>query len=70
MYSIEIPYFKDDFVYFQQQIPGVYFFLDGSNLENNLISMPHTPDFEVDEESIRIGVKCFSSLILERVNNK
>lgn len=29
--------------------------------------MNHTPDFEVDEESIRNGVKSFSSLIYERL---
>lgn len=64
----QIPYFNDDFAYFQQKIPGVYFFLGGSNFEKGIIAMNHAPNFEVDEESIRIGVKYFSSLILERLN--
>lgn len=58
----------DDFAYFQQIIQGVYYFLGGANYETGVFSMPHSPDFAVDEESIRFGVKYFSSMILERVN--
>ena len=66
----QVPYSNDDFAYFQQQIPGVYFFLGGSNFEKNLISMPYSPDFAVDEETIKTGVRYFSSLILVRTNKK
>lgn len=66
----QIPYFNDDFAYFQQHVPGVYFLLGGSNIDKGLISMPHSPDFAVDEESIKIGVKYFTSLIVERANIK
>ena len=66
----QIPFFNDDFAYFQQHLLGVYFLLGGSNFEKGFVSMPHSPDFAVDEKSIKIGVECFSSLILERVNNE
>ena len=66
----QIPYFNDDFFYFQQKIPGVYFFLGGSNLEKGISAMNHAPNFGVDEECIRIGVKSFSSIIWERTNSK
>lgn len=66
----QVPYFNDDFAYFQQKIPGVYFFLGGSNPEKGIIAMNHAPNFQVDEESIRTGVKCFSSLIVERLKKK
>lgn len=66
----QVPFFNDDFSYFQQKIPGVYFFLGGSNFEKGIIAMNHMPNFRVDEESIRVGVKSFSSLILERLNKK
>lgn len=66
----QVPYFNDDFAYFQQKIPGVYFFLGGSNPERGIIAMNHAPNFQVDEESIRTGVKCFSSLIVERLKKK
>jgi metal-dependent amidase/aminoacylase/carboxypeptidase family protein len=65
----QVPFFNDDFAYFQQKIPGVYFFLGGSNFEKGVIAMNHSPNFQVDEESIRTGVKCFSSLIIERLNS-
>lgn len=64
----QVPYFNDDFCYFQQKIPGVYFILGGSNFAKGIIAMNHAPNFQVDEECIRMGVKCFSSLIVERLS--
>jgi metal-dependent amidase/aminoacylase/carboxypeptidase family protein len=63
----QAPFFNDDFAYFQQKIPGVYFFLGGSNVEKGLIAMNHAPNFQVDEESIRVGVRSFSSLMIARL---
>lgn len=60
----------DDFAYFQQKIPGVYYFLGGANYDEGLIAMPHAPYFAVDEESIRFGVNFFSSILLDRLNGK
>lgn len=61
----QVPFFNDDFAYFQQKINGVYFLLGGSNFEKGIIAMNHAPNFGVDEECIRTGVKTFSSLIFE-----
>ncbi|WP_212005325.1 M20 family metallopeptidase [Chitinophaga sp. HK235] len=66
----QVPYFNDDFTYFQQKVPGVYFFLGGSNFNKGIIAMNHAPDFNVDEECIRVGVRSFSSLMIERLNRK
>ena len=66
----QMPFFNDDFAYFQQKVPGVYFFLGGSNFEKGMIAMNHAPGFEVDEECIRVGVRSFSSLLLERLNRE
>jgi metal-dependent amidase/aminoacylase/carboxypeptidase family protein len=66
----QVPFFNDDFAYFQQTIPGVYFFLGGSNAAKGLIAMNHAPDFQVDEESIRVGVRSFSSLISARLGGR
>lgn len=52
----QVPFFNDDFCYFQQDIPGVYFLLGGSNVEKGIIAMNHAPNFKVDEECIKIGV--------------
>lgn len=69
MYGVAPGSFGDDFTFFQKQVPGVYYFLGGSNYEKGIIAMPHTPNFQVDEECIRTGVTYFSSMILERLNN-
>jgi metal-dependent amidase/aminoacylase/carboxypeptidase family protein len=66
----QVPFFNDDFAYFQQKVPGVYFLLGGSNFKKGVIAMNHAPNFKVDEECIRIGVKSFSSLIFERLKTK
>ncbi|AGC77739.1 M20 metallopeptidase family protein [Nonlabens dokdonensis] len=66
----QIPYFNDDFYYFQQKIPGVYFLLGGSNESKGITAMNHAPNFQVDEESIKIGVQVFSFLLIERSKNK
>lgn len=62
----QVPFFNDDFAYFQQKIPGVYFFLGGSNVEKGIIAMNHSPNFKVDEACIRTGVNSFASLMLKR----
>lgn len=66
----QVPFFNDDFAYFQQKIPGVYFFLGGSNFEKGMIAMNHAPNFEVDEECIRTAVRSFSSLIYARLSDE
>ncbi|MGB8951729.1 MAG: amidohydrolase [Candidatus Aminicenantales bacterium] len=60
-----IPGFNDDFALFQKETKGVYFILGGSNFEKGIISMPHAPNFEVDESCIRTGTALFSSLLYE-----
>ncbi len=62
----QVPFSNDDFSYFQQKVRGVYFFLGGSNFEKGMIAMIHAPNFMVDEESIRIGVQRFATLLFER----
>jgi len=69
LYGVMADYRGDDFAYYQEKVPGVYFYLGGSNFEKGIISMPHSPNFEVDEDCIKTGVNYFSSLIIERLFN-
>jgi len=55
---------NDDFAYFQQETNGVYFFLGASDFKSGIISAPHSPNFNVDENSIKYGVDYFSTLII------
>lgn len=63
----QAPFFNDDFAYFQQKVPGVYFFLGGSNFQKGMIAFNHAPNFHADEETIRGGVQSFSALMLSRM---
>jgi metal-dependent amidase/aminoacylase/carboxypeptidase family protein len=65
-----VPMRNDDFARFQEQVPGVYFFLGASDFTRGLISMPHSPNFAVDEKAIEIGANYFSSLLYEYMNEK
>ncbi len=66
----QTPYFGEDFIFYQQKIPGVFFFLGGSNIKKGIKSMPHTPNFAVDEITVKYGVQSFATLILKRANSK
>jgi amidohydrolase len=55
----------EDFSYYQRVIPGFFFFLGVANKSKGIAAMVHTPEFDVDEESIVIGVKVMSNVILD-----
>ncbi|MGJ8685063.1 MAG: M20 metallopeptidase family protein [Nonlabens sp.] len=65
----QVPYFNEDFIYFQEHVPGVLFFLGASNEEKGITAMPHSPDFKADEDAIKYGVAQFSKLLIDRANN-
>ncbi|WP_103072325.1 M20 metallopeptidase family protein [Aquimarina sediminis] len=67
LHGIMADYRGDDFAYFQEHVPGVYFYLGGSYFEKGILSMPHAPNFQVDESCIKTGVNYFSSMIVERL---
>lgn len=69
LHGIMADYRGDDFAYYQEKVPGVYFYLGGSNFQKGILSMPHAPNFQVDENCIKTGVNYFSSLIIERLFN-
>ncbi len=54
----------EDFSFFQQKAPGLFFFLGAFPAELNLTTAPvhHTADFMIDEKSFVTGVKALLSL--------
>lgn len=60
----------EDFSYFQQQVPGLYFFLGGMDPAMNPAEAPshHTPDFVVQDEGMIHGVKVMVDLTLDYLN--
>jgi amidohydrolase len=64
----------EDFSYFQKVVPGFYFFLGVGNRARGITAGWHTPDFDVDEESLVVGVKvcptCCSIISTRRRGNR
>jgi amidohydrolase len=58
----------EDFSYFQEKIPGVYFFLGGMTPGNIMPYPHHTPDFQIDDAGMLLGVKSLTQLALDYLN--
>ncbi|WP_299116385.1 amidohydrolase [uncultured Winogradskyella sp.] len=61
----------EDFSYFQEVVPGIYFFIGGMTpSEKSKGAFPHhTPDFMIDENGMLLGVRAFTQLTLDYLNN-
>lgn len=55
----------EDFSYFAREVPGIFFFLGVGNSKRGITAGLHTPDFEVDEECLIVGVKTMASMVTD-----
>ncbi len=55
----------EDFSYFQKVVPGFFYFLGVGNKAKGITAMIHTPEFDVDEESLVIGTRLMSNMLLD-----
>lgn len=55
----------EDFSYFQEVVPGFYFFLGGMTPGNKTPYPHHTPDFIIDEQGLKLGVKAMTQVALD-----
>jgi len=60
-----IPYFGEDFAYFQEHIPGAMFFLGVANVDKGLRAYNHLPDYDIDESALEIGTAAMSNVLWE-----
>lgn len=58
------PFNSEDFAFYQQQIPGVMYWLGATNLQKGIISIPHMPGFDIDEECLVIGTEAMANVLL------
>ncbi|WP_025743202.1 amidohydrolase [Aquimarina pacifica] len=58
----------EDFSYFQEVVPGFYFFLGGKSPEAMTTTSHHTPEFYIDESGLLLGVKVMSQLAIDYLN--
>ena len=54
----------EDFAFYQQRIPGFYFFLGVANPAKNITALWHTEYFDLDEDALRIGMRAMSGVVL------
>ena len=55
----------EDFSAYQKVVPGFYYFLGVGNRAKGITAGWHTADFDVDEESLVVGVKVMSNVLLD-----
>jgi len=58
---------SEDFSFYQQKIPGLYFFLGGmpKGKKREEAAPHHSPDFYIDESSLKLGLRALSYLALD-----
>jgi amidohydrolase len=57
----------EDFSFYQQKAPGIFFFLGGMPKGEDPLKAPshHTPDFYIDESGFSLGVKALCNLTVD-----
>ena len=57
----------EDFSFYQQKVPGIYFSLGGMPKGGISTKAPshHTPDFYIDESGLKLGVKALANLTID-----
>jgi amidohydrolase len=59
----------EDFSFYQQVIPGFMFRLGCGNKARGITSEIHTPDFDIDEDCLVVGVNTMSYLVMDYLKN-
>jgi amidohydrolase len=61
----------EDFSFYQEKIPGLFFFLGGKSLDvkSEEAAGHHTPDFVLDESGFILGVKTMTALTLDYLDD-
>jgi len=57
----------EDFSYYSQAIPGCFYRLGTSNIKKNITSNLHTATFDVDKESLKIGMALMAWLAIKEL---
>ena len=55
----------EDFSSYQKIVPGFYYFLGVGNRARGITAGWHTAEFDIDEESLVVGVKVMSNVLLD-----
>jgi amidohydrolase len=55
----------EDFSAYQQQVPGFFYFLGIANKAKGITASWHTPEYDIDEDALVIGVDVMSNVLLD-----
>ena len=55
----------EDFAYFQQRVPGFYFFIGVANPKKNITAMIHTEHFDIDEDALAVGMRAMATAVAD-----
>jgi amidohydrolase len=55
----------EDFSFYQQVVPGFLFRLGSANATKGITAEAHTPEFDIDEECLVVGVKAMANIVLD-----
>lgn len=60
----------EDFSFFQKEVPGLYWFVGGmpKGMESAEAPPHHTPDFYIEEEGMKLGIKSMVGLTVDYMN--
>ena len=60
----------EDFSFFQKEVDGLYLFVGGraKNISEKDAPDHHTPEFQIDESGMKLGVKLLSNLTIDYMN--
>jgi amidohydrolase len=60
---------SEDFANYQKVVPGFYYYLGVGNKAKGITAGWHTADFDIDEESLVVGVKVMSNVLLDYLDH-
>lgn len=59
-----IPAFSEDFGFFEDEAPGVMYWLGVSNAEKGTTGFPHSPGYVADDGAILVGARTMAAVLL------
>jgi amidohydrolase len=61
----------EDFSYFAEKVPSLYFFVGGTSVgkDASKAAPHHTPDFQIDEAGMKTGIKAYCYLVMDYLKN-
>jgi amidohydrolase len=69
LFEVPYPFAHEDFALYTTQVPGALLWLGTANPTAGLASLLHTPDFDIDEDALVVGVRVMATVLLHLLRN-